>query len=121
MSNALKKLPCWFFCSLVHPVISVGFIAAALLLPGTGTLGKIAENVGIWSFMINLPGLWIVRHIHQSTIAEPQYVKLLYFALMVFVTWAIIVVPCSWLIARLVRWIRTLRTGPKRTASDISL
>lgn len=92
----MKKTPHrWFLVSLIHPALS----ALGVILGSTfsGVLGYVP---GLLAFVVNLPGVMLIKQFYRSTPLEPASTKYLVYVSMIAITWLLVVVPACHLTSR---------------------
>ena len=89
----------WFTFSLIHPLASFLLMGSGSALPSGGLLGAFGFYGCLAGFVINLPGIVIVRQFYTSTVYHgfKDYMML---ALTVILTWALVVIPLCLLLFR---------------------
>jgi len=87
----MKKSPArWFLVSLVHPALS----ALGLILGSTHS-GVLGYAPGLLAFIANLPGIFLIKTVYQSTPSEPVATKVYFCFSMIAIIWLLVVVPAQ--------------------------
>ncbi|MDR0533903.1 MAG: hypothetical protein LBH01_08110 [Verrucomicrobiales bacterium] len=106
----MKKLPRWFWLSLVHPVFSLlafgtVWLIFALTAPGDQQWFRLASAILKYVFLANLPGHYLL---YQAYEAQVQTIWITYAicVAIVLLTWLVTVLPLCWCAGNCFRWLR---------------
>jgi len=103
----------WLILSLVHPAISVCFLALGHLLPAGRITGGIGYLASLLAFLINLPGVFLIQPFYTSSGSDSIGTTSFIFAMMLFLTWILVIAPLCYFISRIYcRYRKSEQSGP---------
>lgn len=89
----------WFLVSLAHPLFSVIGIVLGHTISG-GPCGWLGYAAALSAFLVNLPGVLLIKPFYHSTPTELASTTCLVYFAMIAITWLLVVVPTCYLVSR---------------------
>jgi hypothetical protein len=106
----MKKLPRWFWLSLVHPLLSLLAFGTVWMVfifttPADKEWLKAAYAILKYVFLVNVPGHFLLSRAYKAQV-DSTWVTYAVCVGIVLLTWLVTVLPLCWCAGNCFRWLR---------------
>ena len=108
----LHRIPRWLPYSFLYPIVTWGFYGLSSSLPSGGSFGAVGYVLAMLAFLLNLPGILVVQRFYHSATAS-KFVSNLVFPAASLITWALCIIPITWLGVSIIRGFQNRSKPPE--------